>query len=142
MEKKTLNRYLNKKKELNTTKKILQKLREKPKIVADCVKDYKTGYPHTVKVEGYDVITSFKIKMYKEKKEKLEKEIPQVLKELKDIIETIEDPLAKSIYEYRYITDMSFEEIAVKTNNSYENVRNIYYRTLKKLTQNDTKKVI
>lgn len=142
MEKKTLNKYLNKKKELNTTKKILKKLREKPKIVADCVKDYKTGYAHTVKIEGYDVITSYKIKMYEEKEAKLEKEIPIILKELKEIIETIEDPLAKSIFEYRYITDMSFEEIAVKTNNSYENVRNIYYRTLKKLTQNDTKKVI
>lgn len=132
MEKKTLNKYLNKKKELNTTKKILKKLREKPKIVADCVKDYKTGYPHTVKIEGYDVITNYKIKMYEEKERKLEKEIPIILKELKEIIETIEDPLAKSIFEYRYITDMSFEEIAVKTNNSYENVRNIYYRTLKK----------
>lgn len=132
MEKKTLNKYLNKKKELNTTKKILKKLREKPKIVADCVKDYKTGYAHTVKIEGYDVITSYKIKMYEEKERKLEKEIPIILKELKEIIETIEDPLAKSIFEYRYITDMSFEEIAVKTNNSYENVRNIYYRTLKK----------
>ncbi len=142
MEKKILNKYLNKKKELNTTKKILKKLREKPKIVADCVKDYKTGYAHTVKIEGYDVITSYKIKMYEEKEAKLEKEIPIILKELKEIIETIEDPLAKSIFEYRYITDMSFEEIAVKTNNSYENVRNIYYRTLKKLTQNDTKKVI
>lgn len=142
MEKKTLNKYLNKKKELNTTKKILKKLREKPKIVADCVKDYKTGYAHTVKIEGYDVITSYKIKMYEEKEAKLEKEMPIILKELKEIIETIEDPLAKSIFEYRYITDMSFEEIAVKTNNSYENVRNIYYRTLKKLTQNDTKKVI
>lgn len=132
MEKKTLNKYLNKKKELNTTKKILKKLREKPKIIADCVKDYKTGYAHTVKIEGYDVITSYKIKMYEEKETKLEKEIPIILKELKEIIETIEDPLAKSIFEYRYITDMSFEEIAVKTNNSYENVRNIYYRTLKK----------
>ena len=142
MEKKILNKYLNKKKELNTTKKILKKLREKPKIVADCVKDYKTGYAHTVKIEGYDVITSYKIKMYEEKEAKLEKEIPIILKELKEIIETIEDPLAKSIFEYRYITDMSFEEIAVKTNNSYENVRNIYYRTLKILTQNDTKKVI
>ena len=142
MEKKILNKYLNKKKELNTTKKILKKLREKPKIVADCVKDYKTGYAHTVKIEGYDVITSYKIKMYEEKEAILEKEIPIILKELKEIIETIEDPLAKSIFEYRYITDMSFEEIAVKTNNSYENVRNIYYRTLKKLTQNDTKKVI
>lgn len=142
MEKKILNKYLNKKKELNTTKKILKKLREKPKIVADCVKDYKTGYAHTVKIEGYDVIISYKIKMYEEKEAKLEKEIPIILKELKEIIETIEDPLAKSIFEYRYITDMSFEEIAVKTNNSYENVRNIYYRTLKKLTQNDTKKVI
>lgn len=133
MEKKTLNRYLNKKKELNTTKKILKKLREKPKIVADCVKDYKTGYAHTVKVEGYDVITSYKIKMYEEKETRLEKEIPIVLKELNEIIETIEDPFARSIFEYRYITDMRFEEIAVKTNNTYDNVRQTYYRTLKKL---------
>ncbi len=133
MEKKTLNKYLNKKKELSTTKKILKKLREKPKIVADCVKDYKTGYAHTVKVEGYDVITSYKIKMYEEKETKLEKEIPIILKELKEIIETIEDPFAKSIFEYRYITDMRFEEIAVKTNNTYDNVRQTYYRTLKKL---------
>ena len=78
MEKKILNKYLNKKKELNTTKKILKKLREKPKIVADCVKDYKTGYAHTVKIEGYDVITSYKIKMYEEKEAKLEKEIPML----------------------------------------------------------------
>lgn len=133
MEKKTLNRYLNKKKELNTTKKILKKLREKPKNVADCVNDYKTGYAHTVKVEGYDVITSYKIKMYEEKRAKLEKEIPIVLKELNEIIETIEDPFAKSIFEYRYITDMRFEEIAVKTSNTYDNVRQTYYRTLKKL---------
>ena len=133
MEKRSLNKYLNKKKELSTTKKILKKLIEQPKKVADCVKDYKTGQPHTVKIEGYDVITGYKIKMYKEKEKKLEQEIPILLKELNEIIETIEDPFAKEIFEYRYITDMRFEEIAMKTNNTYDNFRQTYYRTLKKL---------
>lgn len=133
MKRNILNKYLNKKKELNTTKKILAKLREKPKIVTDFAKDYKTGYPHNVKIEGYDVITHYKIQMYEDKKKRLENEIKEALNALKDVIEKIDDPLAKSIFEYRYITDMRFEEIAVKTNNSYENVRQIHYRTLKKL---------
>ena len=72
----------------------------------------------------------------KKKQKRLEKEIPLELEELTKVIDTIEDPIAKSVMEYRFITDMSFEEIAMKTNNTYENVRNIYYRTLKKL---DTK---
>ena len=71
--------------------------------------------------------------MYEDKKSRLEEEIKQELNELNKIIEKIDDPLAKAIFEYRYITDMRFEEIAVKTNNSYENVRQIHYRTLKKL---------
>ena len=71
--------------------------------------------------------------MYKEKEKKLEQEIPILLKETNEIIETIEDPFAKEIFEYRYITDMRFEEIAMKTNNTYDNVRQTYYRTLKKL---------
>lgn len=133
MKRNSLSKYLNKKKELNTTKKILAKLREKPKIVTDFAKDYRTGYPHNVQIEGYDVITHYKIKMYEEKKTRLEEEIKQELDELNKIIEKIDDPLAKAIFEYRYITDMRFEEIAVKTNNSYENVRQIHYRTLKKL---------
>jgi hypothetical protein len=139
MEKKILNKYLNTKKELNTTKKVLEKLRAKPKMVVDFAKDYSTGYPHNVNIEGYDVITHYKIEMYEKKQERLEKEIKPALEELQKIIESIEDPIAKSIFEYRYIADMRFEEIAVKINNSYENVRNIYYRTLKHLTQNDTK---
>jgi RNA polymerase sigma factor (sigma-70 family) len=133
MKRNILNKYLNKKKELNTTKKILAKLREKPKIVTDFAKDYKTGYPHNVKIEGYDVITHYKIEMYEEKRVRLENEIKEALDTLNEIIEKIDDPLAKAIFEYRYITDMRFEEIAVKTNNSYENVRQIHYRTLKKL---------
>lgn len=136
MDTKSLSRYLKKSKELNTTKKIIEKLRAKPRIVTDFAKDYKTGYPHNVKIEGYDVITHYKIEMYEKKKTKLEKEIPIELKELTKVIDVIDDPIAKSIMEYRFITDMSFEEIAIKTNNTYENVRNIYYRTLKKL---DTK---
>lgn len=133
MKRNILNKYLNKKKELNTTKKILAKLREKPKIITDFAKDYKTGYPHNVKIEGYDVITHYKIEMYEEKRVRLENEIKEALDTLNEIIEKIDDPLAKAIFEYRYITDMRFEEIAVKTNNSYENVRQIHYRTLKKL---------
>lgn len=136
MEIKALSRYLKKNKELNTTKKIIEKLRAKPKIVTGFAKDYKTGYPHNVKIEGYDVITHYKIEMYEKKQKRLEKEIPLELEELTKVIDTIEDPIAKSVMEYRFITDMSFEEIAMKTNNTYENVRNIYYRTLKKL---DTK---
>ena len=37
---KALSRYLKKNKELNTTKKIIEKLRAKPKIVTDFAKDY------------------------------------------------------------------------------------------------------
>ncbi len=137
MKVKGLNKYLNKKKDLNTTKNILKKLRERPKIVTDFAKDYKTGQPHNIKIEGYDVITHYKIEMYENKKAKLEQEIiPQALKELKEVIDSIEDPIAKAVFEYRYIADMRFEEIAVKLRNTYENVRNIYYRTLKKF---DTK---
>ncbi len=138
MNKNNLQRYSIAKKELNTTKRILERLRKRPKDVIDFAKDYKTGYPHNVKIEGYDVITHYKIAMYENKQKKLEKEIPIFLKELNDTIEKIKDPIAKAVIEYRFIADMSFEEIAVKTNNTYENVRNIYYRTLKKLTQNDT----
>lgn len=134
---KGLNRYLNIKKELNTTKKILDKLREKPTMVIDYAKSYKTGYPHNIKIEGYDVITHYKIQMYENKKTKLESEIKIALEELDKTINKIENPLARDIFEYKYIADMRFEEIAVKTNNTYENIRQIYYRTLKSLTQND-----
>lgn len=131
MDKKVLNKYINMKKELETTKKILKRLKAKPKIVVDYAKDYKTGYPHNVAIEGYDFITSYKIDTYKKKQERLEQQIPGTLKELTEIIEAIEDPVAKSIFEYKFIADMKFEEIARKTNNTYDNVRNIYYRTLK-----------
>ena len=137
-----LNKYLDIKKELNTTNKILNKLESKSTKVIDFVKDYKTGYPHNVKIEGCDVITYYKIKMYKNKKTKLENEIEIALQEVDTIINNVENPLARDILNYRYIADMRFEEIAVKTNNTYENVRNIYYRTLKNLTQNDTKTMI
>lgn len=131
MDKKVLNKYLNMKKELETTKRILKRLKAKPEVVVDYAKDYKTGYPHNVSIKGYDFITSYKINTYRKKQERLEKQIPEVLEETIKIIETIEDPVAKSIFEYRFITDMKFEEIAIKINNTYENVRNIYYRTLK-----------
>lgn len=133
MDKKVLSKYLNMKKELETTKRILKRLKSKSDRVVDYAKDYKTGYPHNVSITGYDFVTSYKIDKYEEKKERLEKKIPEVLDEITRIIETIEDPLAKSIYEYRFIADMKFEEIAVKTNNTYDNVRQTYYRTLKKL---------
>ena len=84
MKRNILNKYLNKKKELNTTKKILAKLREKPKIVTDFAKDYKTGYPHNVKIEGYDVITHYKIEMYEEKK-KRQKYIRKKTKEIQKL---------------------------------------------------------
>ena len=142
MGKKILGDYLNIKKELKTTQKILAKLKTSPKIVMDSVKDYKTGYPHNVTIEGYDVITDFKIKLYEEKEQRLIEEEKEALLELTKVIESIEDPVAKSIFEYRYMADMRFEEIAIKTNNTYENVRTIHYRTIKKLKQNDTKKVI
>lgn len=131
MDKKVLSKYINMKKDLETTKKILKKLRAKPETAVDFANDYSTGYPHSIKIKGYDIITHYKIKSYEKKQEKLEKEIPGVLEEVMGIIETIEDPVAKSVFEYRFITDMKFEEIAIKTNNTYENVRNIYYRTLK-----------
>lgn len=142
MERKILGNYLNVIKELKTTKRILDKLRSQPKIVMDSVKDYKTGYPHNVTIEGYDVITDFKIKLYEDKQKRLIEEEKEALLELNKIIETINDPVAKSVFEYRYIAGMRFEEIAIKTNNTYENVRNIYYRTIRKMTQNDTKKGI
>lgn len=139
MDKKVLNQYLNIRKQLKTTKKILEKLKAKPKQVIDFAKDYSKGYPHNITIEGYDVITDFKIKMYKEKEEELIEEEKEALVELTKIIDNIKDPMAKAIFEYRYIADMRFEEIAMKVNNSYDNVRAIHYRTIKKLSQNVTK---
>lgn len=139
MDKKVLNQYLNIRKELKATKKVLEKLKDKPKQVIDFAKDYSKGYPHNITIEGYDVITDFKIRMYNDKEERLIEEEKQALLELTKIIDSIEDPVAKAIFEYRYIADMRYEEIAIKVNNTYENVRAIHYRTIKKLSQNVTK---
>jgi DNA-directed RNA polymerase specialized sigma24 family protein len=128
-----LTKYLNIKKELITTNKILDKLYNKPKNITDYYKDYKTGYPITKNISGYDTITHYKIQQYENKKQRLEKEIIVELNKLESFINEIKNPFIKSVFEYRYIADMKFEEIACKMNNTYGSVKMAHNRYLKRI---------
>lgn len=112
--KKRLEKYRNLSKEYNELKREYEQLQAGPvDMVADTVKDYKTGYPRTIKIEGYGDVK------YCSARDRLARELFNTLNKLMDerveiekMIMSIEDPEARNIIRLHYVKGLTFEDIA------------------------------
>ena len=77
--------------------------------VADTAQDYRTGKPHTFKVEGYgqDDYVKLRQKLY----DKLYR-IQQERRELEDWLDSVSDPEIRDILRLQYINGLTQEQIA------------------------------
>lgn len=99
--------------------------------VADTAQDYRTGKPHTFKVEGYgqDDYVKLRQKLYG----KLCR-IQQERRELEDWLDSVEDSEMRDILRLQYINGLTQEQIADELGYSVITIK----RRLKKFWENDT----
>lgn len=79
--------------------------------VCDSVKDYRTGYPHTIPISGYgdSVYIDIRQRLY-EKHRQIQKEIAY----LEGWLDSVEDPEMRDILRLLYINGLTQEEIATE----------------------------
>ena len=99
--------------------------------VADSAQNYRTGKPHTFKVEGYgqDDYVKLRQKLY----DKLYR-IQQERRELEDWLDSVEDSEMRDILRLQYINGLTQEQIADELGYSVITVK----RRLKKFWKSDT----
>lgn len=81
--------------------------------VSDVAKDYSTGYPITIKIEGYGSEEYIKVKqrLYNRLNHKLTA-IHEEQEQLEKYLDSIEDPELRAILRLRYVDGMTQEQIA------------------------------
>ena len=102
------------KKEAEVIKRELDELSFVPKEwVADTVKDYRTGYPRTVVIEGYgnSEYARRRDRLYKAYARKLEA-IQDEIESLEEKLAEVEDPELRAMLRLRYINGLTLEQIA------------------------------
>lgn len=87
------------------------------------------GMPHS---NNKSDLSSYAVKIEEMEKKILKARYKRLskLKEIKDKIERVKDENEKSVLFYRYIKDMTWEEISVKMHYSYRNITKIHGRAL------------
>lgn len=116
MEKQRLLRLKKLNKEVELLKENIRKFEYKPREqVADTVKDYRTGYPQTIVIEGVGDKEYIKNKgrLYRRYIRKLI-EIQKEIEELEMFLETIDDPELRVLLRLRFINGLTQEQIADK----------------------------
>lgn len=79
--------------------------------LADTAKDYRTGYPHTIVIEGYGD------NRYAELKRRLYEKLGRIQAErweLENWLDAVDDPEARDILRLQYVNGLTIEEIAVE----------------------------
>lgn len=99
--------------------------------VQDSVKDYSTGYPHNIVIQGYgsDDFVALRQKLY----DNLCR-IQRERQELEDWLDSVGDPEMRDILRLQYINGLTQEEIAEELGYSVITVK----RRLKKFWKSDT----
>lgn len=88
--------------------------------VCDSVKDYRTGYPHTIPISGYgdSAYIDIRQRLYK-KHRQIQKEIAF----LESWLDSVEDPEIRDILRLLYINGLTQEEIAEELGYSVRTVK-------------------
>lgn len=97
---------------------------EPKEYVSDTVKDYSTGHPRTIIISGYgtDEYRKAKDRLYN----KLTRKMLAITKETEEMeayIESIEDPLTRTILRLKYIEGKTQAEIAEELNYDERTIR-------------------
>lgn len=92
--------------------------------VADTAKDYSTGYPVTIKIEGYGSEEYIKAKrrLYNRLSQKLT-DIQEEREEIEKYLDSIEDPELRVILRLRYINGLTQEQIAEEMGYAVRTIR-------------------
>ena len=88
------------------------------------------------KVQGGLVTTDDVLISKLDRIERLEKEVSRLYElqfDIEDIISRIKDNREREVLSYRYITDMTWEQIAEETNYSITHVRRIHNKAISRL---------
>lgn len=96
------------------------------KMFPSCISD---GMPHS---NNKSDLSSYAVKIEEMERKVLKARYLKIkkLKEIRDKIERVEDENEKSVLFYRYIKEMTWEEISVKMHYSYRNITKIHGRAL------------
>ncbi|MFR1698780.1 MAG: RNA polymerase sigma factor [Anaerovoracaceae bacterium] len=114
MDKKQLSRLRKLNKEAEVLKQEIKELEFSPReYVADIAKDYSTGYPVTIKIEGYGSEEYIKAKC------RLQNRLSQKFMEIQDererieeYLDSVDDPELRTILRLKYINGLTQEQIA------------------------------
>lgn len=98
--------------------------------LADTAKDYKTGYPHTIIIEGFgdSGYTDLKRRLY----EKLGK-VQAERWELENWLDSVQDPELRTILRMQYVDGLTIEAVAEELEYSVATIN----RRLQKFWQSD-----
>ena len=98
--------------------------------LADTAKDYRTGYPHTIMIEGYGD------NRYAELKRKLYEKLGKVQAErwgLENWLDSVQDPELRTILRMQYVDGLTIEAVAEELEYSVATIN----RRLQKFWQSD-----
>ena len=114
MDKQRLSRLKSLNKEAEILQKQIRELEFKPKeYLSDTVKDYRSGYPVTITIDGYGSEEYIKAKdrLYKRLVRKLIA-IQREREELESFFDSVDDPEMRVILRLRYVNGLTQEQIA------------------------------
>ena len=114
MDKQRLSKLRKLKKEAEVLNQEIKELEFSPQeYVADTAKDYSTGYPVTIKIEGYGSEEYIKAKrrLYNRLSQKLES-IQEEREEIEKYLDSIEDPELRVILRLRYVNGLTLSQIS------------------------------
>ena len=98
--------------------------------LADTAKDYRTGYPHTIMIEGYGD------NRYAELKRKLYEKLGRIQAErweLESWLDSVQDPELRTILRMQYVDGLTIEAVAEELEYSVATIN----RRLQKFWQSD-----
>lgn len=125
MDKQQLSRLKKLNKEAEIIRKEIDQLKFKPReYVADTVKDYRTGYPVTIVIEGYgdEEYVKANDRLYSRLAQKL-REIQREREQIENYLEEVEDPEMRVLLRLRYINGLTQEQIADEMNYSLSTIK-------------------
>lgn len=125
MDKQRLSRLRKLNKEAEVLKNEIKELKFKPQEqVADIAKDYSTGYPVTIKIEGYGSEEYIKAKqrLHNRLNQKLVA-IQEEREEIEKYLDSVEEPELRIILRLRYVDGLTQEQIADETGYTVRTIR-------------------
>lgn len=113
------------KKEAEGLKREIENIRFTPReMTADTANDYRTGYPRSIKLEGYGDTEYVRrrdelYRLYAAKLAAIQDEVIALEKKL----DAVEDPELRTILRLRYVDGLTLEQIGEKTGYSTRSIR-------------------